>query len=327
MHEQFNAAIKKAQSEPAQAALYHSQYGFWLGRQGDWRAAADQFAAAANLAEAAGEAPLVAEYRYAEALALQQAPRSKGKARAALRQATEAYSALGRSDRLAQTQRHLAANEARSGRFTPALNLIRHAQTACADDALACAELALDEGVYAAILGERATAAAALNRCQELATAHGKPQLAEQARALYQLLIAAPARDPLGEQIAVALRDYRASDDTLQAALLAFQVGRYGRALKLAQQSQQAALDSLDYGRYLRYSSSALLIALIQEKQGQDSAALATLLTCKKTMERHLGPETGQAIKRTLDALAVRWGPARTDKALHGYRQAMAAQG
>jgi hypothetical protein len=105
--------------------------------------------------------------------------------------------------------------------------------------------------------------------------------------------------------------------------LSAFEAGQHQIALTQAQAARRAALQSYDNNRYLNYLLACLLISLIREKMGDYAGVIAILLTCKGTLEDHLGPIIGQQINPLLDALQPRWGEKQFQAALQRYREQM----
>ncbi len=110
------------------------------------------------------------------------------------------------------------------------------------------------------------------------------------------------------------------SDIALEQAVTFYGAGEWEQAGEAAELARRHALESTDMVRYVRYLCACLVLALVQEKVGEDAAVLDTLLTCKNTLQRHLGDEIGVAMKELLDSLLPRWGEERFRVALATYR-------
>ncbi|MBK8430796.1 MAG: hypothetical protein IPL28_05675 [Chloroflexi bacterium] len=133
----------------------------------------------------------------------------------------------------------------------------------------------------------------------------------------------AEEQDRLGEMLGRAMEAGVwgvSSDIALEQAVTFYGAGEWEQAGEAAELARRHALESTDMVRYVRYLCACLVLALVQEKVGEDAAVLDTLLTCKNTLQRHLGDEIGVAMKELLDSLLPRWGEERFRVALATYR-------
>jgi tetratricopeptide (TPR) repeat protein len=97
--------------------------------------------------------------------------------------------------------------------------------------------------------------------------------------------------------------------------------GQLEEALERAEKSRRAALESTEPSRYASYLVACLLMAEIKERLDDKPGVLFTLLTCKGTLDKTLGPGSSQLVTLFLDSIYKRWGPETTHKALEIYRQ------
>lgn len=130
-----------------------------------------------------------------------------------------------------------------------------------------------------------------------------------------------PDREPLDALVAEAERlelPTLESRARLQLASEQMRDGDVEGAAKTAEEARQAALEKVQPVVYLM---ACITLAEIREKQGDLPGVLQILLTCKKTLEQHLGPAAGRGLVHLLDAAEARWGPETTQAALQEYRR------
>ncbi len=103
----------------------------------------------------------------------------------------------------------------------------------------------------------------------------------------------------------------------LKRAVLAMRVDEPEAALREAAEERRTSLSS---GDPIRYLASCLLMAEAQEMMGDRVGTLETLLTCKATLQDHVGPIAAQPARDMLEALRNRWGEEVVQEALTQYR-------
>ena len=104
----------------------------------------------------------------------------------------------------------------------------------------------------------------------------------------------------------------------LQEAAECLQAGQVKDGLAAAERGRVGALAAPDL---LAYVQACLLIAEGRNEGGDRVGVLDVLLTCKATLEHHLGKEAGVAMVAVLDSLEGRWGAEALREARLGYRR------
>lgn len=88
-------------------------------------------------------------------------------------------------------------------------------------------------------------------------------------------------------------------------------------ALTVAMEARQHALGATEP---LSYLLASLLMAEAQEALGDHAGVIGTLLSCKSTLEKHLGQDAGRSLVWILDSLERRWGAPQLERALIEHR-------
>lgn len=330
MRSELQAAIRAAHEagNAAQEVTLRGRLALWEGQNGRWARAARQFDLAAQLAIQHEQVGVAAQLRYSQGLALQQIPKPKAAANVlqeAAELAARAEQPLGQR-RAHQTLAEIALGEGDLPKATA------ETTAALAHSESIAQEIELLRGranLY--WLSENHTAARAdLQRAVELAREVGDEGVVvavewelDRVGAGAQGSRGAGERDRLGEMLGRAMGAGVwgvSSDIALEQAVTFYGVGEWGKAEEAAELARQQALASTDMVRYVRYLCACLVRAMALEQVGKDAAVLDTLLTCKNTLQRHLGDEIGVAMKELLDSLLPRWGEERFRVALATYR-------
>jgi hypothetical protein len=327
--QQLKAAITARQDvgDAAGEAEARGRLGWLYSQQQQWTEAAEQFAAARLLAEAAGETAVAAHFRYAEALALYQAPDRQSEAADRLADAAQRFAGdetITNPAALSAVRQRQAFVAFQQGKGDAALAAMHQALAAAPDSPAFRAELHLNRAIFAWLEADYTQATADIDQARALAGGLDNEPLKQRIETVYQMFFGpqpgtAVPHDPLQQlwqQVSL-----QAADDRLTQAAEALADGRLSHALTLAQQVKTAALEATDPARYLRYLSASLLLALIHERRGEDAAVIETLLTAKKSLERPLGKTVGQQLSHLLDSLYDRWGQERFEAALAMYRK------
>jgi len=132
--------------------------------------------------------------------------------------------------------------------------------------------------------------------------------------------------DALDEQAEIFGVNPTPTDLKLRQAITAVRHEDFARALELAEAARQETLEATDPARYFRYLSACFIIAGIHEITQNYPAVIATLLTCKGTLEDVPGKDYGDLVRPFLDSLPARWGAEKFNAALQTYRQQMQAK-
>jgi len=90
--------------------------------------------------------------------------------------------------------------------------------------------------------------------------------------------------------------------------------------------ARREALASTHALRTVHYLSACVLQAGARERLDDRPGALASLLTCKATLEREIDKEAGEPLTLILNEMAQRWGQAGLDEALTAYRAQVRAE-
>lgn len=111
-----------------------------------------------------------------------------------------------------------------------------------------------------------------------------------------------------------------AAEAALRRAQAAARRQNFAAVAARAEEACAEALRSTDTLRIVHYLAACVLLAGARSRLGDRPGALASLLTCKGTLERELGKEAGQQIIPILNALVEPWGQAGLQEALTTYR-------
>jgi hypothetical protein len=319
-------ARQKAGDAAGEAEL-RGRLGWFYSQQQQWAKAAGQFAAARLLAEAAGETAVAAHFRYAEALALYQAPDQRSEAAGRLADAAQRFATdetITNPAALSAVRQRQAFVAFQQGDGTAALEAMHQAMAAAPDSPAFRAELHLNRAIFAWLEADYEQATGDIDQARALAGGLDNEALQQRIETVYQMFfgpqpgVTEATADPIQQLLQQV--EAQAGDDRLTQSAQALANNKLAQALTLAQQAKTAALDATDPTRYLRYLSASLLLALIYERQGNDAAVIETLLIAKKSLERPLGKTVGQQLSHLLDSLYDRWGQARFEAALAAYR-------
>lgn len=326
MRKQFLAAIMTAHENgrAAQEAILRGRLALWEGQHGRWARAARQFDLAAQIALQHEQISMAAQLRYSQGLALQQIPKPAA-AEKTLRHAAELAAQAGQS--IGQCRAHQALAEiALAEGDLPSATAATTAALAASEETGQQITLLRGRANLHWLAGHHPEAQADLGRAHSLAQESGDvaSQLAiewemervngEQETQTATGLEAMLARAVQAGQMGLS------SDMALEQGMVAYAAGDVTAALSHAHTAQTHALQATDPSRYITYLGAGLLAALAHEKMGHDVAVLDALLTCKNSLQRHLGQPIGQAFNELLDALLPRWGEARFTAALAAYR-------
>ena len=311
----------------------------------EWTAAAREYDRAAQLAAAEEQRFPEAQGRFGQGLALEQLPQQRKAAQATFRRAAELYLETGHLDKMVEACQHLAASYAQAGELERAvmemtvplehLDEATHphlliavygsrAQLHMLQALMVPQEGLSEEGVRLAL----ADLDEALRIAQKSGDSQTTLEIRAQRRAIQGSLGDEAQMEDLPSLLQVSL-DMGKLDTLgniyLQSAQEFIQQGQFEQAIDAAQAARQAALESDDLGRYIRYLMACLFIASAREALDDRPGVIAVLLTCKKTLESDLGKEVGQQANHLLDSLADRWGREGLMEALNAYRQQVAA--
>lgn len=298
----------------------------------EWAAAADAYGSMVDLATEAGDVAAQALAHYGRAAVLFMLPARREETREAFERAAQFATTVGHRSVAAKAHHALAA-----------LALERQdvpGATVHQTRALEHLDEAQEPALAVQIYRSRATlhwAALAFNRARvDLARARSLTQLlpASEGAALKreiqseEAVIAAFLReDTTPENRLDAL--YRLarrsgltgpSEASLRAALAALERKDFATVAAKAEEARRHALASTHALRTMHYLSASVLLAGAREQLDDRPGALATLLTCKATLEREIGKEAGEPLTILLNAMAQRWGQAGLDAALKAYR-------
>ncbi len=310
------------------AALYASMQ--------EWAAAATEFDLAAQVAASAKEVFVEAQSRYAQGLALENLPEQRETAQESFRRAADLFEISGHQARVVQAHQRIAALNIAAGKTQDAVEEI----TAVIDQLDGPGQPQLLIELYRTranthLLGERFDQALAdLKSALVIAQRSGDDKLVLQVQVELTVLQSLQTGDYAPDLFSTFLQQAQqmgnlplTSDLQIQQAASALQSGNYKKALRKADAARQAALQADDLARYLRYLIACLVIAAARENLRDRPGVLAILMTCKKTLEQHLGREVGQMMNQVLDALAIRWGKEGLTEALRVYRERVQEQG
>jgi tetratricopeptide (TPR) repeat protein len=318
-------ARQKAGDAAGEAEL-RGRLGWFYSQQQQWGQAAGQFEAARLLAEAAGETAVAAHFRYAEALALYQAPDQRAEAATRLADAAQRFATdetITNPAALSAVRQRQAFVAFQQGDGTTALEAMHQAMEAAPDSPAFRAELHLNRAIFAWLEADYEQATTDIDQARALAGGLDNEALQQRVETVYQMFFGpqpgvTATADPIQQLLQQV--EAQAGDDRLAQAAEALAHNELAQALTQAQRAKTAALEATDPTRYLRYLSASLLLALIYERRGEDAAVIETLLTAKKSLERPLGQTVGRQIGYLLDSLYDRWGQARFEAALAAYR-------
>ena len=314
-----------------------SQEVVQLMTQRRWAAAAAAYAALAEHASAAEDVAAQALAHYGRAGVLFKLPERRDETRDAFEQAAHLATTVGHRSVAAKAHHALAA-----------LALERQdvaGATAHQTQALEHLDDAQETELAIQIYRSRATlywAALSFNRARvDLARARSLTQLLEPKKG------AALRREIQAEEALVAefLREGRtpaqrlgalrrlaqrsgmtgATEAALDAALAAHEREDFPTVAEQAETARQRALASTHPLRTMHYLTAAVLVAGARERLDDRPGAIASLLTCKATLERELGKEAGEPLTLILNDMAQRWGQAGIDGAMKAYRERVRA--
>jgi tetratricopeptide (TPR) repeat protein len=304
----------------------------------DLQAAAKEIAKAGVLAEEEGQVDTLARVHLARGKALLNQPGQHKAARDALHEAASLYHTLEDPSREAEVLKELANLDIAAGDSQGAMEHINRAigvlEDGEASEPEQTTELYQMRSSCHLLLGDLDSALTDLDAALDLAQQSEDSALALQIRVQQYTLQSLRSEGTTSERLAALLQEAQRAgnlqvvgDIQLQQAAQSLLAGQYHQALEQAQTARQAARESDDLTRFVRYLSASLLMAEAQEQLEDRPGVLATLLTCKVYLETHLGPEVGRYMNMLLDTLEQRWGREGLAEAVRIYQQRAQEQG
>ncbi|NJK99354.1 MAG: hypothetical protein HC910_01875 [Spirulinaceae cyanobacterium SM2_1_0] len=340
-------AAQAAGDRPREATAQLQKALYWLTEQ-DWQQSEQAFGRAAELAEQDGRWDLVAQARYAQAIALERHSDQSDAARTIYEQAAQHFAATGNPEQAAQIRAQLAAPSAPAfapsdperwqvwfAEITARLGRDLNALLESAAEAGASqqAQLHANRAKLAWLTSEPEQLTASLQAAVASAAASDDADLVAQIETLRRTLLsqqaAAEAGDPFSALLAQTMQTGDlpiAGDRVLQRALQALQKKEYRQVLTLAESARRNALASRDDIHYLRYLFACIFIAFARDGLGDRPGVIEILLTGKTTLEREGQTVFGRQIVELLDGLAIRWGEAALHAARVAYRRQVQAR-
>jgi tetratricopeptide (TPR) repeat protein len=330
-------AMRAAGNRGGEAAA-HAQKALILALSMDLQAAAEEIAKAGVLAEEEGHAETLARAHLAQGKALLNQPGQRKAARDALHKAAALYHTLEDPSGEAEALKELANLDIAASDFRGAMEPINKAIGVLEDGETSEPERTIElyqmRSSCHLLLGDLDAALNDLDTALDLVQGSENSALALQIRLQQHTLQSLQTGSAIPEQLAALLHEAQqagnlpvAADIQLQQAAQSFWAGQYRQALAQAQAARQAARESSDLTKFVRYLSASLLMAEAQEQLEDRPGVLATLLTCKVYLETHLGPEVGRHMNMLLDTLEQRWGPEGLAEAVRIYQQRAQEQG
>lgn len=309
-------------------AQVHAERAEVLTVAGDYAEAAAAMGRAAAAADDAGDFSTRAQYLYGEALLLGRLPKQEEQAERLLRRAAALARVTKQPVLEVKSLARVAEVAVSRGDWEEGLAAIDAATAVAADheeEPLLLVEMLRKRSAWLQGKGRTDRALDDLGHALVIAERLGDDKLALQLRFERRVLQDFTIAERPTESFAALLAEAEAkglggmaSDIRLQRASAAARAGDYATALVDAEAARQAALTAPDPFKYVL---ACLLIAEALERSGDFAGVIGILLTCKKTLDAHLGPEAGRAVVAVLDSLERRWGREARDEALRLYRE------
>ncbi|MCP5096089.1 MAG: hypothetical protein GY943_11085 [Chloroflexi bacterium] len=323
------AAQTAVSNTPAVVEL-RSRFGLVLSQHERWALAARQFNLAAQLALDAKQTAVAAQLRYAEGNALQQLPQRHKDAIHTLREAQTLYKQAGNATGNRKSHEVLAQIHVERREFDAALSETAAIKTKTPAEQI---HNLRQQAAIHYLAGDTSKATVVLQQALDMALAEKNERM--------QLEIEVELQEINSQQSTINNQQSTKSDPIqdllmrcqqaklfgmvanleLEQAMAALTAQDWETAVSHAQAARQSAMQSSEMMRYLTYLNACLLLTLSYEQLNKDAAVIDTLLTCKNSLQRHLGEPYAQLMREILDSLLPRWGKARFQTALAAYRQ------
>ena len=329
----------KGQGQVIDALIGHGQKAVLLGSQKRWAASAREYGLAAQLAAQASDVATEALARYGQGMALFNLPDRRRETIQVFIQSLELAEQIGHYTLIAKIHFILASFRLDAGDFPGFMTQMSQAIEQLDEEAEAelAARLYQTKASVHLLLAELDQAQANLERAAIAAQRTGNRDIILAVQLDQQVLRGFSITegttntpdlfDALLAQAEQTGNKQIMGDAKIHKTIALLRSGQFQKALKLAQEVRQAALASTDYLCYMRYLIACLLMADAQEHLDDRVGVLATLLTCKKSLEGALGKDIGKLITPFLDALHYRWGAEPLQDVLRQYQSHMAQQG
>lgn len=336
---ELNRQINRLRAEGKsinEVVTVHAQKGTIYASQGQWAASAAEFDRSAKEAAEVGDMAAEALARYGQALALFFLPGRLQETKQALERAIELAEQIGHRPLAAKAYFILSSFRLNAGDFFGSAAELSQAidRLDAATEPQLALQLYQTRASVNFMCARLDQARADLDQALAAAKHTGDKNLILSVQLDQQILqnfniTDGPTSSPelfdsLLAQAQQMGNKQVAGDAKLHQAIAFLQTGQYKRALRRAQQIRQTALQATDHMRYIRYLLACVLMAESQNHLGDRTGVLATLLTCKKSLEGALGKDVGQLVVPFLESLRHRWGVEALQEALDSYQKQMA---
>lgn len=290
---------------------------------------ATELGRSAELAHGVGDVGARAQYLYGQALLLGRLPDTEDEAERVLRVSAAAARVAGNRPLEVKALHRLAEVFVARGDWDGALAQIDVATQAAVDSGnnRLVIEILRIRAAFLQGRGRPDAALGDLDKVVDLAEGEGDPTLLLQVRLERRVLQDYTIPDQPKESFSGLLEEAErlghpgvVSDLRLQRAAERVRAGDYANGLVDANAAREASRLT---GDPFRYMMACLLVAEALERTGDFPGVIEVLLTCKKTLEKHLGAAVSEPMRAVLDSLGARWGTEARDEALRAYRERM----
>jgi tetratricopeptide (TPR) repeat protein len=321
----------KADGKILEASVLQAQKATVYTLNHDWQAAALSYEAAAELAQQAGDKACEALNHYGQAVVLYRLPDQRDTLEPILNRAIALAESIGQTIVAAKAHHLLGSLKFDAGDIlgaiaqqTQAIAQLESASSAVPAIQTLAIQIWRTRSTLYVLLGQVTQAAHDLDQALAVAQQQGNQDLSLQIQ-LDQRLLQNMNGDSTDPQVLLSSLQMQPETEglALHQAIAHLEAEQWTIALEYAESARRSALNSTDATRYTRYLMSCLLMAQIQDRLADKPGVLATLLTCKKTLEGALGKEMGQMVTPFLDALQSQWGQADLTHALKIYQTRM----
>lgn len=304
---------------------------FLLAGQGSIGEGAEELRKAIGLINREGDLATEAKLTYGLGLMLTRDPEKRGEARKAFERASLVARFAEQPELQVQSLLRMASLDGEKERYGDAAGLVTEVIRVleAGGDPAKLSEAHRMRATFRQAGGSLTLALQDLDAALTYAEQTGDPRKALQVR--FERRVLRPFVDPselqdfreLADEAGALGADALRGAIELQRAAELLRADAFPEAQESAQAARDAALQSNDV---VVYVTACMLIAEARENLGDRAGVIEILLTCKATLEQHLGKAMGKQIVAILDTLADRWGPEAVMEARLEYRRRMAGR-